>query len=175
MSVLNKYNFPPHVKERIMTKVASTVAELETNGNIKTAATAMDALIGGTAAAAVTYGIPKLFDAISAARVRSNKQKNLNAMKQVHPELRMMSERSLDIAYNSLAIHSPSVLEDPLVGGQMIRDIAQRGSMDINQLKTVSQLRGTGVTEHELAAVKELAGGVRGSIMYNTDAGKKTK
>lgn len=173
MSVLDKYNFPPHVKERIMTKVASTISDIQ-DGHLKTAGSMAASIVGGTAAAAISYGIPKLFDAISASRIRANKQKNLDAMKRVHPELRMFSDRSLDIAYNSLAIHAPSVLEDPLVGGQMIRDIAQRGSMDVNQLRTVSQLGGNGLTNNELESVKMLGKGVMDSAnYYNADAGKK--
>lgn len=173
MSVLDKYNFPQHVKDRIMTKVASTIAQID-ESNVKTAESVTTALVGGTAAAAVAYGIPKLFDAIAASRIRANKSKNIEAMKRVHPELRMFSERSLDIAYNSLAVHAPSVLEDPLVGGQMIRDIAQRGSMDINQLKTVSQLRGNGLTNNELEGVKMLSKGVSDSVrLYDADSGKK--
>jgi hypothetical protein len=167
MSILDKYNFPNHVRERVMTKVAQTISQLEDSNMVKTSGSAANVLLGSLAAGAVAYGLPKMFDAVSAARIRSNKEKYLEAMKRVHPELRMYSQRDLDIAYNSLAIHTPNVLEDPLVGGQMIKDMAARGSADLNQLRTVHQLRGDGLVNNELEAVKHMSHGVSGYITYS--------
>lgn len=175
MSVLNKYNFPKHVEDRVLTKVAHTIQQLHESGHIKTASKAGNILLGGLAAGATAYSIPKVFSALESARIRAKKQSIIADMKRVHPDLNMYAARDIDIAFNSLLIHSPQVLEDPLVGGQMLRDMVQRGSADLNQLRTANQIGSDGLSNSDLEAIKHISMGVGGYVAYDPDKNAKPK
>ena len=83
-------------------------------------------------------------------------------MKRANPEIRNYSQRDIDLVYNSLAMHAPRILEDPLLGSQVMADALRRGNnMDIGALSNVSKLTGgSGIQEHERDAVGVLSSGV---------------
>lgn len=95
----------------------------------------------GAGTALTAMAIPAIIDAVQDARVRSSKDKYLNKMKRVHPGLKNISREDLDIAYDSLAQHAPEVLRDPLLGGQILKQMAEYRTADLNTLNQVSNLR----------------------------------
>ncbi len=98
-------------------------------------------LMVGAGAAMATMAVPAIIEAVQNARVRSDKEKNISKMKRVHRDMRNMSREDLDIAYDSLAQHAPDVLRDPLLGGQMLKQMAEYRVADINALATVGKMR----------------------------------
>lgn len=121
----------------------------------------MMTLAGGMAGSAVAYGVPAAIQGIRNARIKRNKKKNMEGFIYAHPEIRNYSKRDIDLVYNSMAMHTPNLLADPLLGGQMMLDALRRGThMDVNQLSNVSKLTGgSGLREHEQAAVDVFARG----------------
>lgn len=99
-------------------------------------------IVGALGAAAVSYGVPAAVEAIRAARIRANRDKYISEMKKVHPDMRSMSEQDLHIAYNSIAQHTPDVLQDPLLGGQTLKQMAQFRMANVSALNEISRLRG---------------------------------
>jgi hypothetical protein len=125
--------------------------------------TAFIAALGASAAgAAVSYGVPAAVTAMREARVRADRDRLIEMMSRAHPEIRNFSRREVDLVYNSLSMHSPRVLEDPLLGGQLMLDALRRGNyMDVGQLANVSKLTGgSGLKEHESEAVRVLGTGM---------------
>lgn len=118
----------------------------------------------GLASAAVAYGLPAALSSIKDARVRADRDKLIQRMMAANPELRNYPRRDIDLVFNSLAIHAPDVLKDPLVGGQIMEDALRRGNrMDIGALNNISRLGGgSGLKTHEQAAINELTGSVSG-------------
>lgn len=114
---------------------------------------------GGLASAGVAYGIPAAIESIRGARIRANKDKLVGEMRKAHPELKDYSKRDVDLVYNSLSMHSPKVLRDPLLGGQIMVEALRRGNhMDMGQLSNVSRMTGgTGVSDHEREAANIFA------------------
>ena len=117
---------------------------------------------GGLAGSAVAYGVPAAIKGIKNSKLRANKKKNLEGFIYAHPEIRNYSKRDIDLVYNSLAIHAPNLLQDPLLGGQTMLDALRRGTnMDVGSLSNVSKLTGgSGLQDHEQAAVDTLARGM---------------
>jgi len=99
-------------------------------------------IVGALGAAAMSYGVPAAVEAVRAARIRANRDKYLSEMKKVHPDMRSMSEQDLHIAYNSIAQHTPDVLQDPLLGGQTLKQMAQFRMANVSALNEISRLRG---------------------------------
>ena len=67
----------------------------------------------------------------------------------------------LHIAYNSMAIHTPEVLKDPLMGGQTLKRMARHRMADVNALNEISRLRGTNPLDQALtSATQAFATGV---------------
>lgn len=135
----------------------------------------MYTLGGSTAGAAVAYGVPAAISAVRNSRIRANRDRLVQRMMKAHPELRNYSKRDIDLVFNSLAHHAPRMLEDPLLGGQVMLDALQRGNrMDISTLSNVSKLTGgSGLAEHETAATKMLGEGVReGVVEYGKARGR---
>ena len=114
---------------------------------------------GGLASAGVAYGVPAALESIQGLRIRNYKDKFLAKMKAAHPEIKNFSRRDIDLVYNSLSLHAPKVLKDPLVGGQVMLQALQRGNnMDIGMLGNVSKMTGgSGVSEHQRDAANMLA------------------
>ena len=132
----------------------------------------MYTLGGGMASAGVAYGVPAALEAVQGARIRANKDKLVNKMKAAHPDLKNYSKKDMDLVYNSLAMHAPRVLKDPLVGGQVMLEALRRGNhMDIGQLGNVSKMTGgSGITESQRDAANILAQQVgRGAESYAKD------
>ena len=128
---------------------------------------------GGLASAGVAYGIPAAIEGVRGARIRAGKDKYVAKMRSAHPELKNYSKRDVDLVYNSLAMHSPKILKDPLVGGQVMVEALRRGNhMDLGQLSNVSKMTGgSGISEHEREAANLFAQQVgRGAQDY---AGRK--
>lgn len=98
-------------------------------------------LLLGAGAALTTMAVPAIIEAVQDARVRSNKEKYINNMKRVHKDLRNISREDIDIAYESLAQHAPDVLRDPLLGGQMLKSMAEYRVADVNALTAVGKMR----------------------------------
>lgn len=129
----------------------------------------MYTLGGGLASAGVAYGVPAAIEAVQGAKVRANKEKLINKMKSAHPELKNFSKKDMDLVYDSLAMHAPKILKDPLVGGQVMLEALRRGNhMDIGQLSNVSKMTGgSGITDHQRDAANILAQQVgRGAENY---------
>ena len=133
--------------------------------------TAFIAALGASAAgAAVSYGVPAAVTAMRESRTRANRDRLVEMMSRAHPEIRNYSRREIDLVYNSLAMHSPRVLEDPLLGGQLMLDALRRGNyMDVGQLANISKLTGgSGLQEHEREAVRVLGTGMtQGPVVAN--------
>lgn len=119
----------------------------------------MYTLGGGLASAGVAYGVPAAIEAVQGAKVRAQKEKLINKMKSAHPDLKNFSKKDMDLVYNSLAMHAPKVLKDPLVGGQVMLEALRRGNhMDIGQLGNVSKMTGgSGISEHQRDAANMFA------------------
>ena len=103
--------------------------------------------------------MPAAINAVREAKLRSNRDKFISSMKKVHPEISNFSKRDVDIVYNSLAIHAPNLLRDPLVGGQVLLDSLTRGRrMDVSTLSNVSKLTGgSGLSDPARDAVKMMS------------------
>lgn len=133
---------------------------------------------GAVGAAAVTYAVPAAIDAVRAARVRANRDKYLNEMKQVHPDMRSIPTQDLHIAYNSMAQHTPDVLSDPLLGGQTLKQMAQFRMANVSSLNEISRLRGqrpldaalTESTKHLARGLATEMAGVRNTAFQDTMA-----
>lgn len=182
MSVLDKYNLTDIQKDRVMTKVASTISELEKSGALEKVAVDWHsplaqtglALAGTAVATGITLGVPKLVDAIRSASIRRNKDQILKDMKAAHPDLKNVSQRDLDLAFNSIAINSPDVLKDPLLGGQVMKEITGRAMRwDLNQYSTLSRTAGGGLADYEHSALQNAAKGVGNLANVYYDASHK--
>lgn len=123
----------------------------------------MYTLGGSTAGAAVAYGVPAAVSAVRNSRIRANREKLIGEMAKAHPEIRNYSKRDVELVFNSLALHAPRMLEDPLLGGQVMLDALQRGNrMDVSTLSNVSKLTGgSGLQGHESDAATMLAKGTQ--------------
>lgn len=146
-----------------LNKIAAAQA---TGAGAEAAKTFAIALGGSAAGAAVAYGMPAAINAMREAKLRSNRDKFVGSMKKVHPELNNFSKRDIDIVYNSLAIHAPNLLRDPLVGGQVMLESLTRGRrMDISTLSNVSKLTGgSGLSDPTRDAVKMISSGVQSGV-----------
>lgn len=104
-------------------------------------------IVGGIAAGGVAYGLPAALDKIREARVQRNRDSYITAMKDVHPDLKGIPKKDLHVAYNSLAMHSPHVLRDPLLGGQELLRMSRYRQADINSLNEMNKLRGNNMMD----------------------------
>lgn len=104
-------------------------------------------IVGGIAAGGVAYGLPAALDKIREVRVQRNRDSYITAMKDVHPDLKGIPKKDLHIAYNSLAMHSPHVLRDPLLGGQELLRMSRYRQADINSLNEMNKLRGNNMMD----------------------------
>ena len=135
----------------------------------------------GLASAAVAYGLPAALMSIKDARVRANRDTLLKKMMAANPELSNYPRRDIDLVFNSLAMHAPDILRDPLVGGQVMEDALRRGNrMDIGALNNVSRLGGgSGLRQHEQVAVDQITGSVRdtgkGMLKADKESGREKK
>jgi phage-related protein len=118
-------------------------------------------VVGGLAAGTVAYGLPAALDKVREVRVRRNRDTYIKAMKDVHPDLKGIPERDLHIAYNSMAMHSPHVLRDPLLGGQELLRMSKYRQADINSLNEINKLRGNSMMDQAfMNATNMVASGV---------------
>ena len=181
MSILDKYNLTEEQRDRVMTKVASTLSELQKTNTLEKVAVDWHSplaqtglgIAASTAGAAISMGVPKLVDAIRSASIRRNKDEYLKAMKDAHPELKNVAQRDLDLAYNSMAMHSPGVIKDPLLGGQVMKEITGRAMRwDLNQYSTLNRTAGGGLADYEHSALQQLSKGVSnaGSVYFDASA-----
>ena len=169
-SASKKYGLTPSQRHDVNHRVLSAVEGLHkiaaagqaASAGTEAAKTFAIALGGSAAGAAVAYGMPAAINAVREAKLRVNRDKFISNMKKVHPEISNFSKRDVDIVYNSLAIHAPNLLRDPLVGGQVILDSLTRGRrMDISTLSNVSKLTGgSGLSDPGKSAVGMVAKGV---------------
>lgn len=104
-------------------------------------------IVGGIAAGGVAYGLPAALDKIREVRVQRNRDSYITAMKDVHPDLKGIPKKDLHVAYNSLAMHSPHVLRDPLLGGQELLRMSRYRQADINSLNEMNKLRGNSMMD----------------------------
>jgi len=185
-STSKKYGLTPSQRHDVNHRVLGAVEGLHklaaakaTSAGAEAAKTFAIALGGSAAGAAVAYGMPAAINAVREAKLRANRDKFISNMKKVHPELNNHAKRDIDIVYNSLAIHAPNLLRDPLVGGQVMLDSLVRGRrMDVGTLSNVSKLTGgSGLSDPSKNAVSMIAKGVEqsSSQAYKayTNAGKK--
>jgi hypothetical protein len=182
MSILDKYNLTEEQRDRVMTKVASTISELQKTDTLEKVAVDWHSPIAQTGLAlaatavgtGISMGVPKLVDAIRAASIRRNKDEYLKAMKDAHPELKNVSQRDLDLAYNSMAMHSPGVIKDPLLGGQVMKEITGRAMRwDLNQYSTLNRTAGGGLADYEHQALQQFGKGVGNLTNVYYDASAK--
>ena len=183
-SVSKKYGLTPSQRHDVNHRVLSAVDGLHkiaagqaASAGTEAAKTFAIALGGSAAGAAVAYGMPAAINAVREAKLRANRDKFISSMKKVHPEISNFSKRDVDIVYNSLAIHAPNLLRDPLVGGQVILDSLTRGRrMDISTLSNVSKLTGgSGLGEPSRDAVKMLSSGTQTGFKESAGAYKRVK
>jgi hypothetical protein len=104
-------------------------------------------IVGGLAAGGVAYGLPAALDKVREVRVRRNRDKYITAMKDVHPDLKGVPKKDLHVAYNSMAMHSPHVLRDPLLGGQELLRMSKYRQADLNSLNEMNKLRGNSMLD----------------------------
>lgn len=161
-SISKKYGLNAPQRRSLNKRVDNILDGLEKEAASEAGKAFMYTLGGSMAGAAVAYGVPAAVQGLRNARVRANKDKLIERMKRANPEIRNYSKRDIDLVYNSLAMHAPRVLEDPLLGSQVMADALRRGNnMDIGALSNVSRLTGgSGMQEHERDAVGVLSGGV---------------
>ena len=118
-------------------------------------------IMGGVAAGSVAFGLPAALDKVREVRVRRNRDKYITAMKDVHPDLKGIPKKDLHIAYNSMAMHSPHVLRDPLLGGQELLRMSKYRQADVNSLNEINKLRGNSLMDQAfMNATNLVAGGV---------------
>lgn len=160
-SISKKYGLSAHQRRELNDRVDHILDGIEKEASSEAGKAFMYTLGGSMAGAAVAYGVPAAIGAVRNARTRANKDKLVENMKKANPELRNYSKRDIDLVYNSLAMHAPRLLEDPLLGSQVMVDALRRGNnMDIGALSNVSRLTGgSGLAQHESDAVGMLAGG----------------
>lgn len=182
MSILDKYNLSEEQRDRVMTKVASTISELQKTDTLEKVAVDWHSPLAQTGLAlaatavgtGISMGVPKLVDAIRAASIRRNKDEYLKAMKDAHPELKNVSQRDLDLAYNSMAMHSPGIIKDPLMGGQVMKEITGRAMRwDLNQYSTLNRTAGGGLADYEHQALQQFGKGVGNLTNVYYDASAK--
>jgi hypothetical protein len=107
-------------------------------------------IVGGLVGGAVAYGLPTSVEKIREIRVRRNRDKYIGEMQKVFPDLKGIDKKDLHVAYNSLSMHTPHVLRDPLLGGQTLRSMANYRQADVNALNEISKLRGTTMADQAL-------------------------
>jgi hypothetical protein len=118
-------------------------------------------IVAGLAAGTVAYGVPAIANKMEESHIARNRDKYIKAMKDVHPEMKDIPQKDLHVAYNSLAIHTPHVLRDPLLGGQTLQQMAKYRQADLNQLGEMNKLRGNTLMDQAfLNATNFAAGGV---------------
>lgn len=118
-------------------------------------------MVAGIAAGGVAYGLPAALDKVREVRVRRNRDQYITAMKDVHPDLKGIDKKDLHIAYNSLAMHSPHVLRDPLLGGQELLRMSRYRQADVNALNEINKLRGNSMMDQAfMNATNFVAGGI---------------
>jgi hypothetical protein len=118
-------------------------------------------IVAGLAAGSVAYGLPAAVDKVREVRVRRNRDKYITAMKDVHPDLKGIPKKDLYIAYNSMAMHSPHVLRDPLLGGQELLRMSKYRQADVNSLNEINKLRGNSMMDQAfMNATNFVASGV---------------
>jgi hypothetical protein len=123
---------------------------------------------GAVGAAAVTYAIPAAVQAVREAKIRANRDKYIEEMKKVHPDMRSIPTQDLHVAYNSMAQHTPDVLTDPLLGGQTLKQMAQFRMANVSALNEISRLRGQRPLDAALGdSTKALASGVNAALREN--------
>ena len=168
-SISKKYGLNAPQRRSLNRRVDNILDGLEKDASSEAGKAFMYTLGGSMAGAAVAYGVPAAIQGLRNARVRANKDKLIAEMMRANPEIRNYSKRDIDLVYNSLAMHAPRVLEDPLLGSQVMADALRRGNnMDIGALSNVSKLTGgSGMQQHERDAVGILSGGVsKGTEAY---------
>lgn len=114
-------------------------------------------IIGGIAGAGVAYGLPAALEKVREVRVKRNRDEYVKAMKDVHPDLKGIAKKDLHIAYNSLAMHSPHVLRDPLLGGQELLRMSKYRQADVNSLNEINKLRGNSMMDQALMNATNMA------------------
>ena len=163
MSLKDKYNLSDGQMLRIMQKVSSN-----TGVSLEKVASAAENFIypiaAGAAAAGVSYALPAAMEAMRNARIRNNKDDYIRAMKKVHPDLKELSKEDIDVAYNSLAQHTPDVLRDPLLGGQTLKQFAKYRMADVKTLGEISKLRGRSEYLDAKPPVDYLSSGISSGI-----------
>lgn len=118
-------------------------------------------IVGGIAAGGVAYGLPAAIDKVREVRVNRNRDKYIASMKDVFPDLKGIPKKDLHIAYNSLAMHAPHVLRDPLLGGQELLRMSRYRQADLNALNELNKLRGNSMMDQAfMNATNAVAGGV---------------
>ena len=118
-------------------------------------------IVGGIASAGVAIGLPAALDKVREVRVKRNRDSYIKAMKDVHPDLKGIPKKDLHVAYNSMAMHSPHVLRDPLLGGQELLRMSKYRQADLNSLNEMNKLRGNTMMDQAfMNATNMVASGV---------------
>tara|TARA_B100000214_G_C23972174_1_gene630759 strand:+ start:2413 stop:3558 length:1146 start_codon:yes stop_codon:yes gene_type:complete len=160
MSIKEKYSLDERQYQEVLGRTADSL-ELEKTALSETQKAFLYPVAAGAASAALSYGVPAAVEAVRASRIRSNRDKYIANMKKVHPDMKEIPKNDLHIAYNSMAIHTPDVLRDPLMGGQTLKRMARHRMADVNALNEISRLRGTRPLDQALqTATQAFATGV---------------
>lgn len=160
MNIQEAYDLSDRQYEEVLGRTADSLG-IEKIALEETTKAFLYPVAAGAASAALTYGVPAAVQAVRASRIRSNRDKYIAEMKKVHPDMKEIPKGDLHIAYNSMAIHTPEVLKDPLMGGQTLKRMARHRMADVNALNEISRLRGTNPLDQALtSATQAFATGV---------------
>tara|TARA_B100000214_G_scaffold358953_1_gene319916 strand:- start:3458 stop:4876 length:1419 start_codon:yes stop_codon:yes gene_type:complete len=160
MNIQEAYDLSDRQYEEVLGRTADSLG-IEKVALEETTKAFLYPVAAGAASAALTYGVPAAVEAVRASRIRSNRDKYITEMKKVHPDMKEIPKADLHIAYNSMAIHTPEVLKDPLMGGQTLKRMARHRMADVNALNEISRLRGTNPLDQALtSATQAFATGV---------------
>lgn len=165
MNIQEAYDLSDRQYEEVLGRTADSLG-IEKVALEETTKAFLYPVAAGAASAALTYGVPAAVQAVRASRIRSNRDKYIAEMKKVHPDMKEIPKGDLHIAYNSMAIHTPEVLKDPLMGGQTLKRMARHRMADVNALNEISRLRGTNPLDQALtSATQAFATGIGTGII----------
>lgn len=156
MSIQQKYGL---TDEQLHNVIERTQDSLEKVGMSDALKTGLGVAGMSLASAGVAYAIPAAVEAVRESRVRRNRDEYIKNMTKVFPEIKGIPKSDLHTAYNSLAMHSPHVLSDPLLGGQTLKSMANYRQADISALNEINKLRGGSLTDQALLNASNIAAG----------------
>lgn len=156
MSIKDKYGLTDDQMHNVLERTQESFEKVGMSDALKTG---LGVAGMSLASAGVAYAIPAAVEAVRESRVRRNRDEYIANMTKVFPEIKSIPKSDLHTAYNSLAMHSPHVLSDPLLGGQTLKSMANYRQADISALNEINKLRGGSLTDQALLNASNIAAG----------------